>query len=227
MSSNHNWSNVNMTSVGRTYVLKSRDNPPPDIACSAVDNVRHQLSDNYRSLVGVQHLYPLTGKMYSEFIAKVKSFLNSPNYEGALRYIDDDYYDFNDTVGSHWNVPYSPYLSHQVPGALPPPLCSHHLFPTEIEFGGEGVRLNIFMSGFAKCQIGSNSLTDFQIEGFDNMIRLTANVEEVQLDCSQQNYVGRKVTRTYHLPDPIVKDQMLCHYYADTGVLIIQATWLF
>ncbi|KAL1447399.1 hypothetical protein WDU94_008664 [Cyamophila willieti] len=216
-----------MTSVGRTYRLKSRDTPAPDIACRTVDNVRQVLSDNYRSLAAVQPLYPLTGKMNSEFIAKVKSFLNSPNYEGAVRYIEDDYYDFNDTVGCHWNIPYSPYLSHQVPGVLPPPLCSFHLFPTEIEFGGESVRLNIFMSGFSKCQIGSNELTDFQVEGFDSMIRLTANVEQVRLDCSQQNYVGRKVTRTYHLPDPIMKDQMKCHYYADTGVLLIQAPWLF
>ncbi|KAI5704609.1 hypothetical protein M8J75_007212 [Diaphorina citri] len=200
------WSSVNFDSISKTYRLAFGE--APALSSSVVDNVRQELSDNYRCLRAVQPLYPLSeDKLTSEFIRKAKSFLNSPNYEGAMRYLEDDYCDFNDTQGAHWNVPYSPYLCHQVPGALPPPLASPHLFPTEIEFAEDGVRMKVFTSS-------------------QNMIRLSAMVEQVQLDCSQQNYVGRRITRTYHLPNPIVNEQMSCHYYSDMCVLVIQAPWL-
>ncbi|KAI5736434.1 hypothetical protein M8J76_003192 [Diaphorina citri] len=219
------WSSVNFDSISKTYRLAFGE--APALSSSVVDNVRQELSDNYRCLRAVQPLYPLSeDKLTSEVIRKAKSFLNSPNYEGAMRYLEDDYCDFNDTQGAHWNVPYSPYLCHQVPGALPPPLASPHLFPTEIEFAEDGVRMKVSTSGFARRACGVNDMTDIQIEGSQNMIRLSAMVEQVQLDCSQQNYVGRRITRTYHLPNPIVNEQMSCHYYSDMCVLVIQAPWL-
>lgn len=223
MISKQDWRKVNFNALNRIYRLEFGD---AHINNSAIDNVRQDLSNNYASLQRVQPLYPLMDKLQSEFIAKVKSFLNSPNYEGAMKYMEDEYFELNDELGSDWNVPYSPYLSHQMPGALPPPLCSPHLFPTEIEFGANGVNMRVFMSGFAKSHIGSNDITDIQVEGSESMIRIIATIEQAQLDCFQQNFVGRRVTRVYHLPDYIQNSRINCHYYNDTGVLVIQAPWL-
>lgn len=224
MTNQSAWNDEN-SNIKQCYHLKFNDNHPL-LFSSFMENIKQDLSKNYRSLLSVEPRLPLMPKLSSEFNWRVKSFLNSPNYEGALKYLEDDYFHLNNLQANYWNIPHSPYFSHQVPGSLPPPLASPYLFPSEIEFTEQGVKMKIFTSGSFLCRIGSHDISSLRVEGSSNKIKLFAIIEEAQEDCSQHNYVGRRIARIYYLPDPIIMDQIRCHYYSDTSVLSIQAPWL-
>lgn len=227
MSASDRFNIVNLENIGNQYRLENNELPQHVLTSSVVENIRQELTDNHRYLLAIAPLHPQTDKQTSLFIRKVNTFLNSPNYEGALNYLQDDYFEFEDYLNFPWNIPYSSrIIPHQMPGAPQRPLASPFLFPSEVELTEEGIRIKVFTSGFAKCQRGRNDFTDIRVESSDNLIRLCAMREEAELDCSQQSYVGREVRRTYHLPEPIVSQQLSCHYYSDTSVLIIQAPWL-
>lgn len=174
---------INLDTIDKLYRLHT--NEPHVLASRAVQKIRQEVSANFRQLSAraprTPHLTKQTAKQNSGFVQKASSFLNDPTYAGAVKYLQDEYFHFNNSQELHWNIPFSSYLPHQSPGASQPALASPFLFPSEIEFTEEGVRIKVFTSGFAKCQMNASDMTDIRVEGFENMIRLVAIMEEAQV----------------------------------------------